>query len=348
LEVPPVTISQVAIPIAKRSVRPWLAAGAAALALTALTGEARAQWGQEPPPPPPLDPETQFLTVHAHRPDPVWTAPLSPGVIYAVEASGVFSVWPDQRDGVDAFYVYAPRVGPQPQVWNQLLIDDRPMYEIARNHGDPIWFNPSHVYATTIRGAGRPVKLQILDARNGSWNDNHGSLQVRIYPRGGGYAPPPPAGYPPAAGGPPPPPPPREGWRRADPYLIDDGLAVPADRPEPVWTRQPLAPGAFYSVEVSASFALRQARGAGSDALYAFADRHGLRVELRPQLLIDDRPITDWFAQQGQPLPPFNPGHVYVVTIRGTGRPLKLQTAESRNGTWQGASGVLQVRIRRR
>jgi hypothetical protein len=341
MEVPPVTTPQ----IANRSVRLRLMTGAAALALAALTGEARAQWGQEAPPPPPPGPEVQSMTVHSNRPEPVWTAPLAPGVIYTVEASGVFSVWPDQRDGVDAYYVYAPRVGPQPQVWNQLQIDDRPMYEIARGHGDPIWFNQSHVYTTTIRGAGRPVKLQILDARNGSWGDNHGHLLVRIYPHGG-YAPPP-AGYPPPAGGPPPPPP-NEGWRRADRYLIDDGVAVAADRPEPSWTRQPLAPGAFYTIEISGSFALRQARGAGADALYAFAERHGLRAEPRPELLIDDRPLTDWLAEQGQPVPPFNPGHVYAITIRGTGRPLKLQTAESRNGTWQSASGALQVRVRRR
>ena len=41
-------------------------------------------------------------------------------------------------------------------------------------------FNPSHVYVATVRGNGQRLKLQIADARNGSWGDNHGTLQVRI------------------------------------------------------------------------------------------------------------------------------------------------------------------------
>lgn len=331
----------------------------AVVSLATLVGvgaPAHADWRDGPAGPPSAfaGADSQTVVVRAHRPDPAYTAPLAPGMIYVVEAWGTFSVWGDQHDGVDAYYAYSPRVGPQPQLWSQLLIDNRSMYEIARSHGDPVWFNPSHVYSTTIRGAGRPVALQILDARNGSWQDNHGELTVRISPRGG-YAGP--SAAPPGPQGPPPPPYPApssyagsEGWRRPDDaFLRDEGLAVFADRPQPVWTRQPLAPGAWYTVEVSASFSFLRVPNAGADAFYAFADRvRGPRVELRPELLIDDQLASDLLASDRQPVPAYNPGHTYAFTIRGTGRPLKLQIVESRNARWRDASGALQVRIRRR
>jgi hypothetical protein len=323
-----------------RSVK--VAVMAAALVVMAAPRTAGADWPGSPSPPP--RPDEQVVVVHSHRPEPVWTAPLVAGVIYSIEASGTFSVWPDQNDGVDAYYVYTPRVGPRPQVWNQLQIDDRAMFEIARSHGDPIWFNPAHAYATTIRGQGRPVKLQILDARNGSWQDNHGALVVRITPRGGYVpAPPPP---------PPPPPPPAGAWRPpiapGGRFLIDEIVSVPANAPNPVFTTAPLAPGGVYVLEVSGAFSYARGPFEGADAFYAFRARgRHRRVDLNPQLLVDDRPLADVARVQGE-LAPFNPAHVYRVTLRGTGRPLQLQTQDARNGSWRDNSGGLQVQIRRR
>jgi hypothetical protein len=282
----------------------------------------------------------QTIVVPSDQPAPVWTMPLAAGVLYTIEATGSFSVWPDQYDGVDAFYVHTPRVGPRPQIWNQLQIDDRPMFEIARNHNDPTWYNPAHVYTTSIHGHGRPLKLQILDARNGSWNDNHGRLVVRISARGG-YSPPPP-----------PPPPPPSGWRPGFPgggrFAVDEIVSVPANAPNAVLTTAPLAPGATYVLEISGAFSYMRGPFEGADAFYTFyAHGHHRGAELRPQLLVDDRPLADLARAQGE-LTPFNPGHQYVVTVIGTGRPLRLQTLDARNGSWRDNSGGLQVHVRRR
>src|SRR4051794_39091872 len=92
-----------------------------AAALVVADGTASADWRGSPSPQP--RPDEQTVVVPSNRPEPVWTAPLAAGVIYSVEASGTFSVWPDQREGVDAYYVHTPRVGPRPQPWNQLQID---------------------------------------------------------------------------------------------------------------------------------------------------------------------------------------------------------------------------------
>ncbi len=269
--------------------------------------------------------------------------PLAADVTYSIEAAGSFSVWPDQREGVDAYYVHTPRVGQQPQVWNQLQIDDRPMFEIARNHNDSTWFNPAHVYTTSIRGYGRPVKLQILDARNGSWRDNHGAITVRISARSGVLRRPPPPQLPPPQPSPPP-----GGWRTGGRFAVDEIVSVPANAPNAVFTSAPLAPGASYVVEVSGSFSYMRGPFEGADAFYSFYARRRHRgADLRPQLLVDDRPLADIAQAQGE-LAPFNPGHHYVVTLRGTGRPLKLQTLDARNGSWRDNSGGLQVHIQRR
>ena len=297
-----------------------------------------------PPPPPPPPPAAQVLRVPSNHPRPVFTTPLAAGAVYTVEVSGVFSVWPEQRDGVDAYYAYAPRTGPQPQVWNQLQVDDRPLFEIARGHGDAVWFNPAHVYTTSLRGTGRPVKLQILDARNGSWRDNFGELTVRIFPQAA-YAPPPPPrpALPPGPPGP-------GGWRgQAGRYTVDETVTVPADRPDPSWSRTPLAPGAVYVLEVSGVFSFKRGGWDGADAFYMYGGgrRHRHGSEFRPQLLIDDRSIGDIAREQGGG-GAFNPNHSYTVTIRGRGQPLKLQTTDARNGSWHDNRGALTVRILRR
>jgi hypothetical protein len=123
------------------------------------------------------------LWVPADRPEPVWLPwALVPGQWYVVEAWGAFSCWPDHNDGVDPFYGYGPwYFGAQPQPWAQLLIDDRPMFEIAKNNRHYVNYRQDHFYTTMIMGNGNRPKLQILDAKNGSWSDNRGGLWVRIY-----------------------------------------------------------------------------------------------------------------------------------------------------------------------
>jgi hypothetical protein len=249
-------------------------------------------------------------------------------------------VWGGEWDGVDAYYAFHPtRVGPTPQPWAQLLIDDRPMLELARENGDPAGFNPGHVYSTAIRGTGRPLKLQILDARNGSWGDNRGGLTVRIFARAAApyvVTPPPPA--PPA---PAPPPPPAS-------YEVSETVFVHANRPEAFWTRLPLAPGVPYLLEVSGVFSVWGDERDGVDAYYTYSPRRvGPQPQLHDQLLVDDRPMAEIARAGGNPVG-FNPGHVYFATVRGTGQPLKLQIRDARDGSWQDNHGALQVRITRR
>jgi hypothetical protein len=117
---------------------------------------------------------------------------LDAGRTYTIEVSGVFSCWDGHTDGVDGFYCYATWRCPTPEVWGQLLIDDKSMSDIAKQHGEPLALHGDHVYSTTIVGSGRPISLQIADAKS-SAGDNHGALTVRILPgRGGGQRPPPP------------------------------------------------------------------------------------------------------------------------------------------------------------
>jgi hypothetical protein len=124
------------------------------------------------------------IWVPADRPEPVWLAQaLMPGQWYVVEAWGAFSCWFDHGDGVDPYYGYGPwYFGAQPQPWAQLLVDERPMYEIARASGHYTQYRPDHHYSTMMVGNGTRPKLQIASARNGSWRTNHGGLWVRIYP----------------------------------------------------------------------------------------------------------------------------------------------------------------------
>jgi hypothetical protein len=279
--------------------------------------------------------------VPAARPDPLWTdRPLAPGVEYFIEVSGSFSVWGDRRSGVDAYYGYdSDRVGGGPQVWAQLLVDDRPMIEIARANGDDVSFHTYHSYVTRIRGTGRPLKLQIADARSGSWQDNHGGLTVRLSARGGG----PPVSAWQDRGGPggaPPPPPPQP---LPVPQAIDV-VGVSASEPNAMSSR-PLAPGVAYAIEVSGVFSVWGDRAEGVDAYYVYdRERSGGQPRVAAQLLVDDRPMIEVARENGDATE-FNPGHVYVTTVRGQGRPVRLQIADARNGSWRDNRGRLTVRI---
>jgi hypothetical protein len=135
-------------------------------------------------PPPAVAAQPGAIWVPADRPEPVWpNYALAPGQWYVVEAWGVFSCWPDRGEGVDAYYAYGPwYVGSQPQPWAQLLVDDRPMYEIARASGHYLQYRPDHRYSTMILGNGSRPKLQIASAKNGAFRSNHGGVWVRIYP----------------------------------------------------------------------------------------------------------------------------------------------------------------------
>ena len=132
----------------------------------------------------PMAAQPAAVWVPANRPEPVWLDyALAPGQWYVVDAWGAFSVWPDRTEGVDPYYGYGPwYVGAQPQPWGQLLVDDRPMYEIGRAAGHYVLYRPDHMYSTMIVGNGTRPRLQIAAARSGAWGSSRGGLWVRIYP----------------------------------------------------------------------------------------------------------------------------------------------------------------------
>jgi len=119
------------------------------------------------------------VTVPADKPDPVYTQQLEKEKYYELEVSGVFSVWDDHTDGVDAYYCYGEWRCPNgPEAWKQLLVNDIPMADLD-NSNTIAKYNPQHIYRASIMGQGKPLKLQISDA---SWSSqgNQGSLEVKI------------------------------------------------------------------------------------------------------------------------------------------------------------------------
>ena len=270
------------------------------------------------PPVPPVNHSTPFdfpIHVPADRPDPVYSQPLPAGETFTIEVDGVFSCWGDHRDGVDGMYCYLPGRCPSPEVWGQLLIDDRPISEIAKAEGQLPPYQANHSYRVTVVGTGRPLKLQIADARDGSWGDNHGGLIV--YTRRGASA------------------------------LSSEIVRVPSDRPEPVYTRGPLPAGAAYEIQAWGVFSCWGDHTDGVDPLYCYAPWRCPTPEVWGQLLIDDVPLSDVIKSGGGAIV-YQPNHTYSVMIRGTGRPLKLQIADAKGGSWSDNHGALEVRIFRR
>lgn len=132
-------------------------------------------------------------------------------------------------------------------------------------------------------------------------------------------------------------------------FIVEETVQVPADRPEPVFSQGALAPGAFYTLEISGVFSFKRGPWDGADAFYSYSGgrRRARGSEFRPQLLVDDRSAADIARDAREPLP-YNPSHTYTVTIRGRGQPLKLQMLDARQGSWHDNQGGLTVRIRRR
>jgi hypothetical protein len=168
-------------PVVYRGPPPPPTPGPHPLVTVTYGGPATATVGAQPQPP---AAQPDAIWVPADSPEPVWLAyPLQPGQWYAVDAWGAFSMWPDRNDGVDPYYGYgAWYFGPQPQPWAQLLVDDRPMYEIGRANGHYVQYRQDHYYQTMIVGTGNRPKLQIASARSGAWHGNRGGLWVRIHP----------------------------------------------------------------------------------------------------------------------------------------------------------------------
>jgi len=129
-------------------------------------------------------PLLETISVLSESPDPVYTQDLEAGKYYIIQASGVFSYWDDRTEGADAFYDYEDKYvedGVDTIYIRPLEINDQSMYSIAKDNGHSFEFNPDHIYMTTIIGAGKPLKLRIWDLHLGSYNGNHGSLEVKLF-----------------------------------------------------------------------------------------------------------------------------------------------------------------------
>jgi len=100
---------------------------------------------------------------------------LEAGKYYTIQAVGPFSYWNGRMDGADAYYDYRD----QADYFRPLQLDDKSMYDIAKSNGDPVEYNPSHIYKTSMIGTDKPLTLSIYDP--GSYADNHGSIQVNVY-----------------------------------------------------------------------------------------------------------------------------------------------------------------------
>jgi hypothetical protein len=151
--------------------------------------------GMQPPQLPPLEPPQtpplaareaeglppwvqEVVEVPSNDPAPVTTrTSLRAGQAYMIEASGEFSVWdPNNPIGVDAVYCYHAISCATPQLWNQLLVDELSLSDLA---GRPMAYNPQHVYRVRYTGKGKPLVLRLRDAA-GSWRDNGGKITVVI------------------------------------------------------------------------------------------------------------------------------------------------------------------------
>lgn len=119
------------------------------------------------------------------------------GTRYLLEASGTVSNWSRTFDnrfmkpgglapGIDVIYCYAEwRVGPVPQPWLQLRVDDKSLFDLA---GRAIPYDTGHVYRVEIDGTGAPLQMHMSDAQQ-SWQDNSGSIRVRLFAHHGREAP---------------------------------------------------------------------------------------------------------------------------------------------------------------
>ena len=102
---------------------------------------------------------------------------LEAGRLYIFEVSGTFDDWGNTPAGIDAVWCFAEwRCGKQGEVWDQLRINGKGMTEVV---GQPIPYNPQHLYRIYYLGQGKPVEFYLSDAL-GRPGDNKGSVTVKM------------------------------------------------------------------------------------------------------------------------------------------------------------------------
>jgi len=102
---------------------------------------------------------------------------LAAGQTYIIEASGVIDFWPDnQHDGVDAMQIY--RHDHRDADYSCLEIDGTRLRELVLRAGGSTALRNDHTYQVRYVGRGERLSLRINDW--GHYDNNSGSLQVKI------------------------------------------------------------------------------------------------------------------------------------------------------------------------
>lgn len=132
-------------------------------------------------PPPPGGGILSYYIDAVNGPHSLSTAPLQSGVRYVVEVSGTFSYWganvaDSPEGGVDPVWCYAKWRCPTAEKWQSVHMNDKGLADFS---GQPLPYNPQHVYRIEVIGGGSPVKFDIYQSHGGMI----GGINIRIYPR---------------------------------------------------------------------------------------------------------------------------------------------------------------------
>jgi hypothetical protein len=133
----------------------------------------------------------------------------------------------------------------------------------------------------------------------------------------------------------------------SQPVAGEFSVFVPANDAAGVTTPSALEAGRRYVLEASGSYSAWGGDTEKIDAVWCYwAERCGAAGLNWEQLLVDGQGLSALSAAAGGPAPlPYDPSHVYRVTIQGQGRPITLVVADAASGSGADNSGGFNVRI---
>jgi hypothetical protein len=133
----------------------------------------------------------------------------------------------------------------------------------------------------------------------------------------------------------------------SQPVAGEFSVFVPANDAAGVTTPAALEAGRRYVLEASGSYSAWGGETDRIDAVWCYwAERCGAAGLDWEQLLVDGQGLSALSAAMGGPSPlPYDPSHVYRVTIQGQGRPITLVVADAASGSGADNSGGFNVRI---
>lgn len=115
---------------------------------------------------------------------------LTSGQAYSFNVSGVVGLFPNTNTGFDALYDYR-KPGQEGRVTvdapandSLLLINGHWFSDLVKGSGGSTAYRSDHIYAAGLIGTGQPMTVQFSDW--GSYDDNSGSLSIKLCAGGGG------------------------------------------------------------------------------------------------------------------------------------------------------------------